>query len=170
MAASGLGALAGALLLASRRSVVGLGRVVRVGVLLLGAALVAFSFSRHFLLSWGLMLVAGFGMMSSTASINTVLQTIVDEDKRGRVMSFFTMAFIGMAPLGSFLGGTIAQRWGAPASVRAAGGLLLAAGGLFAWYFPHLRAHIRPLYVRLGILPEVAAGLESAMTGTHRPG
>jgi len=164
MAASGLGALMGALYLASRRTVLGLGRVIGAGMTLFGTGLVMFSFSRWFWMSWAMMLAAGFGMMIGTASINTVLQTIVEPDKRGRVMSFFTTAFIGMAPLGNFGGGAVASLIGAPGSVRMAGALCLAAALWYFRYLPTLRQYIRPLYQELGILPEVAKGLQAAAT------
>src|ERR1035438_8783062 len=118
-----MGAMCGALVLASRKTVLGLGKVIGFGMVLYGSGLTAFSFSRGFWLSWTLMLTSGFGMMIGTASINTMLQTIVEPDKRGRVMSFFTTAFIGMAPLGNFGGGFIASRIGAPHSVCLAGAL-----------------------------------------------
>jgi len=151
MSASGLGALSGALFLASRKSVIGLGRIIGTGMALFGTGLVLFSFSHRFWLSWAMMLASGFGMMTATASINTMLQTIVEPDKRGRVMSFFTTAFIGMAPLGNFSGGILASRIGAPHSVCLAGALCLAAAFWYARHLPTLRAHIRPLYDQLGI-------------------
>jgi len=164
MAASGMGAMTGALYLASRRTIIGLGRIIGIGMALFGAGLICFSFSRVFWLSWMMMLCAGFGMMVGTASINTMLQTIVEPDKRGRVMSFFTVAFIGMSPIGNFGGGALASRIGAPASVRWAGAMCLAAA---VWYFfqlETLRQHIRPIYRQMGILPEVASGLQAAST------
>jgi MFS family permease len=151
MSASGMGALTGALFLASRKTVIGLGRIIGTGMALFGTGLVAFSLSHWFWLSWAMMLAAGFGMMIATASINTMLQTIVEPDKRGRVMSFFTTAFIGMAPLGNFGGGALASRIGAPQSVCLAGALCLAAAFGYVRYLPTLRAHIRPLYAQLGI-------------------
>jgi MFS family permease len=162
MAGTGVGALGGALYLAQRPNVLGLTRVIARGITLFGACLFLFSFSRHFALSWFLLLGGGFGMMSSTASINTMLQTIVDEDKRGRVMSLFTMAFIGMAPLGNLFGGWIAQRWSAAISVRIAGAWMLVGAAVFIWRRKYLGQHIRPIYARLGIIPAVAAGLRSA--------
>src|SRR5579863_8812577 len=103
-------------------------------------------------------------MMTGTASINTMLQTIVEPDKRGRVMSFFTTAFIGMAPLGNFIGGAMASRIGAPVSVRIAGLLCLAAALAYIRNLPTLREHVRPIYRELGIVPEVATGLQAVST------
>jgi MFS family permease len=160
--ATGVGALAGALYLASRRSVLGLGRVIVLAAGLFGAALIAFSLSRALWLSLGLMALAGLGMMVQMAASNTILQTIVEDDKRGRVMSLYGMAFLGMAPFGSLLAGVVADRLGAPWAVLMGGAACVVAAAAFAWQLPRLREHVRPVYVRLGILPEVAAGLQAA--------
>lgn len=168
MASSGLGALTAALYMASRQSVIGLGRVIARGTALLGFAFVCFSFSRDVWLSCLLNAIGGFGMMSSTASMNTMLQTVVEEDQRGRVMSFFTMAFIGMAPLGNLLGGYLAGHLTPALSVRIAGAAVLAVSGIFLWNLPRLRESIRPIYAQLGILPAVASGLQTTMTGPRR--
>ncbi|HEY8468617.1 MAG TPA: MFS transporter [Longimicrobiales bacterium] len=162
MSAAGLGALGGALYLASRTTVRGLGRVIAIAVTVFGVGLIAFSFSRSQPLSIALLLVTGFGMMVQSASSNTVLQTIVDEDKRGRVMSLYTMAFMGMAPFGSLLAGTLASHIGAPATVRIGGIACLAAALWFRYKLPVIRELVRPIYVRLGIIPEVATALETA--------
>jgi predicted MFS family arabinose efflux permease len=161
MAASGVGALAGAMFLAGRRSVLGLGKYIPLAAAAFGAGLVAFSFSRALWLSMALMVVTGLGFMVQMAASNTVLQTIVDEDKRGRVMSFYTMAFMGTAPFGSLLAGSVADRLGAPQTLLF-GGLGCVAGALwFARALPALRRDVRPIYVRAGILPEVAAGIHT---------
>jgi MFS family permease len=161
-AASGVGALIGALFLASRRSVLGLGNVIWVGTLLFGIGLVGFAFSTILWLSLLLMLLTGFGMMVQMAASNTILQTIVDEDKRGRVMSYFAMAFLGVTPFGSLFAGLMAGWIGADKTVLM-GGLACVAGGLFfAWRLSYLRTLVRPIYSRMGIIPEVAAGVQSA--------
>src|SRR5262249_3586944 len=136
--ASGVGALAGALYLASRRTVLGLGRVIILGTVLFGAGLMAFALSRALWLSLVLMLLTGFGMMVQMAASNTILQTIVEEDKRGRVMSFYSMAFLGMAPFGSLLAGAVAHAAGAPSAVLLGGLACLAAGVLFSLRLPRL--------------------------------
>jgi MFS family permease len=164
MAGSGLGALAAALALAARRTVLGLGRWIGVSSALLAVALFVFSWSHVFWLSWIVIGLAGFAMMSSTASINTVLQTIVEEDKRGRVMSFFATAFIGMAPIGNLVAGWVADHQGAPVTVRWLSVLCGVSAVLFFVALPRLRQHVRPIYRQLGILPEVATGLRSATT------
>jgi MFS family permease len=162
MAASGMGALAGAMLLAARRSVLGLGKFIPLTAAAFGAGLIAFSFSRVLWLSLLLMIVTGLGFMVQMAASNTVLQTIVEEDKRGRVMSFYTMAFMGTAPFGSLLAGSVAERIGAPYTLLL-GGLGCILGALwFATSLPALRRDVRPIYIKLGILPEVAAGIQNS--------
>ena len=168
-AASGIGALAGALLLASRHTVLGLGRLIVLAGLVLGVGLVGFAFSPVLWLSLLMMLTTGFGLMVQLAASNTILQTISDEDKRGRVMSFFNMAFLGMAPFGSLLAGVLAGRWGATATVALSGAGVLLGGVLFALQLPRLRVLVRPIYARLGILPSVARGMQAATELTRPP-
>jgi MFS family permease len=153
-AASGVGALAGALVLASRRTVLGLGRTIVLGSVVFGVGLVGFGLSSWLWLSLLLMVLTGFALMVQLAASNTILQTIVDEDKRGRVMSFYSMAFLGMVPFGSLLAGALAGYIGAPDTVIAGGLACIAGGLLFALRLPRLRELARPVYQRLGILPE----------------
>ena len=151
--ATGLGAFISAIVLALRKTIVGLGKRMAVTSLSFGLGLIAFSFSHVVWVSMGLMLIVGFSMMQVMASGNTILQTIVDEDKRGRVMSFYTLAFIGIAPFGSLIAGSLANRFGAPATVFI-GGVLCILGAV--WFFARLesiRKIIRPMYVERGILP-----------------
>ena len=162
MAASGLGAMTGALWLTTRKSVVGLGRVILVHTVVFGAGLIGFALSRWLWVSLAFMTIAGFGMMVQMASTNTVIQTIVDEEKRGRVMSFYTMSFLGTAPFGSLLAGSISARIGAPRTVLLSGVLCVATAAWFARELPAIRALVRPIYMRMGILPEVAQGLQTA--------
>ena len=161
-AASGVGALAGALYLASRSSVIGLGRVIVVATLALGVSLVAFSQSGAVWLSALFLVLTGAGMMVQMAAANTLIQTMVDEDKRGRVMSFFGMAFQGAAPFGSLLAGWVAGFYGVRAVVTGSGVLVILGALLFAAQLPRLRRAARPVYARLGILPENAAGMNAA--------
>jgi predicted MFS family arabinose efflux permease len=162
MAASGVGALVGAMFLAARKSVLGLGKYIPLMAGLFGAGLISFSFSRAIWLSLMLMVVTGLGFMVQMAASNTVLQTIVEEDKRGRVMSFYTMAFMGAAPFGSLLAGSAADRFGAPHTLLI-GGLGCIAGALwFALSLPALRREVRPIYIKVGILPELATGIQQA--------
>lgn len=169
MAASGLGALAGALYLASRTTVRGLGRVIAIAALLFGAALIATGLSRTLWLSLACLASAGFGMMVQMASSNTVLQTLVDDDKRGRVMSLYSMAFTGISPLGSLLIGSAASVTGAPLAIALGGVGCVVAALLFARQIPGLRAAIRPIYERLGIIPEVAHGVQAATHNLTSP-
>jgi MFS family permease len=144
MAGSGVGALARTLYLASRRSLLGLGRLIALAAGLLGGGLVAFSFSRSVGASVAVLAIAGFGMIVQTASSNTILQTLVDDDKRGRVMSLYTMAFAGMMPLGSVLAGVIAGHVGAPATIAGGGVLCLAGAAVFETQFRHLASSRYP--------------------------
>jgi MFS family permease len=162
MGASGVGALAGALYLASRKSVLGLGKLIPLAAGCFGAGLAGFSLSRYFWLSLALMLITGFGMIVQMAASNTILQTIVDDDKRGRVMSFYTMAFVGITPLGSLLEGFAASLMGAPATLFAGGLICVLGAAVFARQLPVLRKAVRPIYVKMGIIPEIVAGLHTA--------
>ena len=152
MTASGCGALAGAFYLASRRTVLGLGRVIAIAACAFGTGLVLFSLSRNTLLSLLVLPVAGAGMMVTMASTNTVLQTIVEERLRGRVMAFYAMAFLGTAPIGSLIAGVVADRIG-PTATIALGGVACIAGGIrFAVALPKFRAQVRPVYIERGII------------------
>ncbi|MDG3006184.1 MFS transporter [Paludisphaera mucosa] len=162
-AATGLGALCGALYLASRPSVLGLGRVIVAAAVLLGLGLAGFSRSGSLWLSAAMLTATGAGMMVQMAASNTLIQTMVDEDKRGRVMGFYGMAFQGAAPFGSLLSGWLAGVAGARNVVLGSGVLVLLGGLAFAMQLPRLRSHARPIYVRLGILPGVGAASATAM-------
>jgi len=153
--ATGMGALTGSIYLASRKSVVGLMRIIALSSGLFGLALIAFSFSHMMWLSIPLLVVAGFGIIVQMASSNTVIQTIVDDDKRGRVMSFFIMAFIGVAPFGSLLAGSLASAIGAPYTLIVGGLLCIAGSVVFASRLPYLRVLLRPIYAKKGIIPPV---------------
>jgi MFS family permease len=162
MSAAGMGALAGAVVLARRESVVGLGRIIPLTAGLFGLALACFSLSRWLWLSLLLMILTGYGFMQQMASSNTILQTIVEEDKRGRVMSFYSMAFQGAAPFGSLMAGAVASRIGAPRTLAIGGCLCVLGAVWFSRQLPRLRAVIRPIYLRLGIISEVSAGVQTA--------
>jgi MFS family permease len=164
MGASGLGALSGALWLTTRKSVVGLGRVILTNTVVFGCGLIGFALSRSLPVSIVFMTITGFGMMVQMASTNTVIQTIVDEEKRGRVLSFYTMSFLGTAPFGSLLAGWLSSRIGAPHTVVLSGVLCIATAVWFARELPAIRELVRPIYRRMGILPEVAQGLQTVET------
>lgn len=159
---AGLGALVGALTLASRSTVRGLGRVVAYSTLAFGASLVGFALSTDLLLSCVLIVITGFAIMLTTASINTVLQTLVQEELRGRIMSLYTMAFVGMTPIGGLVGGAIASRVGAPVAVVLGGAGCLVLGIWFVRRLAPLREIVLPMYEEMGIIPEVARGLQGA--------
>jgi len=156
---SGAGALIGALYLASRDTVRGLGKVIVRSAALFGFTLIVFAASRNLLLSCAMLVVGGFGLMLTTASINTVLQTLVGEEMRGRVMSLYTMAFMGMMPVGSLVGGALASRVGGPITVALGGLGCLALSLWFKTRIEPLRALVLPVYEERGVLPEVARGL-----------
>jgi MFS family permease len=153
MGAMGVGALISALSLAARKSVRGLIRIIPLAAAVFGLGLIGFGLSRSFFLSMFAVLVAGMGMMQGMAASNTIIQTLVTEDIRGRVMSYYTMAFVGMAPFGSLLAGSMASAFGAPRTVILNGSVVLLAAAWFATQFPALRRTVRPIYRELGIIP-----------------
>jgi MFS family permease len=156
-AASGIGALVSAILMAARKSVLGLIGLIQIACAMFGAGLLLFGLSHVLWLSLIAMLLAGSGMMQGLAASNTVIQTLVPEEKRGRVMSYYTVAFVGMMPFGSLLSGALAARLGAPETVLITGSILLLAGLLFFSQRKSLHRAMRPRYEELGILtPEPA--------------
>ena len=162
MGASGLGALMGAIYLMNRKSVLGLGKIIAYATLAFSVGLVAFALSHVVLISILFMFITGLGMMIQLAGSNTLLQTLVEDNKRGRVMSLYAMSFRGIAPFGSLLAGAAAGLIGAS--------LTLVIGGIFcvigAIYFlvnlPKMRVLIRPIYIKLGIIQEALHGVETA--------
>ena len=161
-AAGGFGALIGGTYLASRRTVLGLGRVIAASGVGFGLTLVGFGFCDVLWLAMVLLVIAGAAMIVVMAASNTILQTLVDEEKRGRVMSLFAMGVIGMMPLGSLIAGRLSESFGAPHTLSMGGGLCVLAGLGFALVLPTLRPHVRPIYQARGILPEIAEGLRAA--------
>jgi len=162
MGAVGVGALIGAVTLAMRRSVLGLGRLLALTTAGFGASLVAFSTSTQLWLSLLLLVVTGFCFMQLMASSNTILQTIVEDAKRGRVMSFYAMSFQGVTPFGSLIAGAVAARIGAPHTLMLGGTICVAGAAAFAWQLPALRKLVHPIYIQMGILPEIASGINAA--------
>jgi MFS family permease len=151
--ASGIGALVSSLSLALRKSVVGLTRMLQIAAAVLGTALICFGLSHTLWLSLLLMLFAGFGLIQCASVSNTIIQTLVPEDKRARVMGYYTMAFFGMAPFGSLLGGALAERIGAPHTVMLTGVFCLAGSLWFTLELPKVRKVMRPIYQQMGLLP-----------------
>jgi len=153
MAMSGVGALASAIDLVLRKSVRGLGKRIAISVGLFGVGMVVLGLSKSLTISLALMAVIGFGMMQQMAASNTILQTIAADDKRGRVMSFYTLAILGMNPIGSLLAGAVAAKIGVPATMIGAGAISVAGAVWFYSKLPEIRSVIRPIYRELGILP-----------------
>jgi MFS family permease len=160
LAAMGIGALGGALYLASRTSVLGLARMIPVASAIFGAGLIGLSVSHWLPLSLLTMVVTGFGLMVHMAISNTLIQTLVREQMRGRVMSLYLMAFLGMATFGSLLAGAIANVIGAAHTLMGSGLLCLLGAAAFWRQLPELRRQVHPIYIEKGILPEV--GKDSA--------
>ena len=154
LAAAGGGALASTLSMAARRTVLGLGKVITGAAIIFGVGIAGFALSRHLALSLAFLFLSGGGAMAVIACCNTILQTVVDNDKRGRVMSLFTMSFMGMTPVGSLLAGLIASSIG-PQTTLIIGGIACGLGGVFfGRQIPVMRKLVRPIYLRLGIIPE----------------
>jgi MFS family permease len=149
--ASGIGALISAISLALRKSMAGLARMLQVASAMLGCALVLFGLSHTLWLSLVLMVFAGFGMIQTASATNTIVQTLVPEDKRARAMSYYAMAFFGAAPFGSLLSGALAHRFGAPHTVILTGAFCIAGALWFSIELPKIAAIMRPIYQELGL-------------------
>src|SRR5215469_4035444 len=165
MGAVGVGSLISALSLVLRRSVRGLTKMIPIAAVIFGAGLIAFGLSRNQWLSMGVMLVTGFGMMQGLTASNTILQTLVDETMRGRVMSYYTMAFVGMAPFGSLMAGVLAHAIGAPRTVIVSGVACILGSIWFTSRLTAIRKDMRPIYERLGIVPQASPVEEAAAEG-----
>jgi MFS family permease len=153
MGAGGVGAVVSALSLVLRRSVRGLTKMLPIAASLFGTGLVLFGLSRTVWLSLLLMPIIGFGMMQGLTISNTIIQTLVPEEMRGRVMSYYTAAFVGMAPFGSLLAGTLAAWIGAPRTVMLTGTCCIAGAIWFWTQLTEIRKEMRPIYEQLGIIP-----------------
>jgi MFS family permease len=151
MGATGVGALFGALTLASRSGVHGLGRWVAFSCAGFGVSLILFSWSRNFWLSAALLLPVGFGMMLQMSSSNTLIQAMVPDHLRGRVMAVYSMMFMGMAPFGALLGGALADRLGAPVTVTMGAVACLGGATLFGLQLPKIRVEARQLIIAQGM-------------------
>ena len=165
-AASGIGAVASGFSLAARKSVVGLTRMLQIAAAMLGVALILFGVSHTLWLSLTLMVFVGFGLMQGAAVSNTIIQSLVPEDKRARTMSYYTMAFFGAAPFGSLLAGMLAHRVGAPHTVMVTGGFCIAGSLWFTLDPPKVRVIMRPIYQEMGLLPASDMGL---ISDKHEP-
>ena len=165
MGAVGIGSLTSALAMVARRSVRGLTKMIPIAAVAFGLGLIAFGLSRSFWLSMLMMLLTGFGMMQCLTASNTIIQTLVDEKMRGRVMSYYTMAFVGMAPFGSLLAGMLAHAIGAPRTVIVSGAACILGAAWFWSQLPAVRREMRPVYERLGIIPQPNLALEENTEG-----
>jgi len=162
MGAAGLGAVLAALYLASRETVVKLGRIIPIAAGIAGGALTILSILNFLPLTLLLMILIGFGLMLHTASSNTILQTITDDDKRGRIMSFYTMSIMGIAPFGSLIAGVLARTFGTRLTFLAGGIACLTGAYFFYRKLPVLKKIVRPIYVKMGLIPEIVAGIHAA--------
>jgi len=167
--AVGIGALSAALYLASRKSTLGLGKIIATTTFIFAFSLILFSFSKSITLSLIILLFCGYGMMIQTAGSNTILQTLSNDDMRGRVMSFYTVAFRGMAPFGSLMAGAMADSFGAPATVLISGIVCLVVGILFSKNLKIIRIAARPIYQQKGLIPEAVKGVQVASNLTLPP-
>jgi MFS family permease len=165
MGAAGVGALVSALSLVLRRSVRGLLKMLPIAAASFGAGLFLFGLSDIVWVSLALMVVVGFGMMQGLTASNTIIQTLVSEEMRGRVMSYYTMAFVGMAPFGSLLAGALAHWIGAPHTVMLTGTCCIVGAGLFTARIKTIREHVRAVYIELGIVPAPPSELVEEQAG-----
>ena len=163
MGAAGFGALSGALYLASRKTVIKLGSIVPASALLFGTGLIILSFSRVFSLSLVLMVFIGLGMMMQAAASNIIIQTITDDDKRGRVMGFYSMAIMGTAPFGSLIAGWLAKVIGTPWTIFTGGAATILGALFFLRKLPELKNKVRPVYIKMGIISDPAILIQTPL-------
>ncbi|XGV94624.1 MAG: MFS transporter [Leptolyngbya sp. BL-A-14] len=155
MASSGLGALFAAVYLSSRPSALGLSKLIAIAPAIFGGALIVFALSHVLWLSMLAVLVVGMALVLQHTSGNTVLQTIVEDDKRGRVMSFYMMAFTSTVTFGNLIAGSLATHIGAPKTLMIGGLLCIGGSLLFTKQLPEMRRSMRLVYRRIGLLPQV---------------
>jgi MFS family permease len=154
--AAGVGALISALSLVLRKSVRGLLKMIPIAAAVFGTGLVLFGISHVLWLSLVLMVAVGFGMMQGLTASNTIIQTLVPEEMRGRVMSYYTAAFVGMSPFGSLLAGSLAHWIGAPRTVMFTGSCCVVGAAWFWTRMKFIGKEMRPIYIKLGIIPDPA--------------
>jgi len=159
--ASGVGALISALSLAVRKTVVGLTRMLQISSAVLGAALILFGLSNTLGISLVLMVFIGFGMIQCSSVSNTIVQTLVPDEMRARVMGYYTMAFFGTAPFGSLLAGVLAHKIGAPHTVMITGAFCIAGAVWFTLDLPKVRSVMRPIYREMGLIPDLVTDAQA---------
>ncbi|MCE5329852.1 MFS transporter [bacterium] len=169
MAATGVGALAGGIILANKRSATGFGKIMALSTAIFGVTLVIFSFSKILWFSVVILIFVGFGMIMLISSVNTFLQTITNDEMRGRVMSYFTMAFIGMSPFGSLISGGVADAIGAPYTVMIGGVIVIICAVVFSIRLPVLRKLARPVFIKKGIIVEIGKGIQPTIDLDNPP-
>jgi MFS family permease len=162
MGAAGFGAFMGGIYLASKTTILRLGKIVPISAALTGFGLIFLSMSKYFPVAMFMLTIAGLGMMLHTASSNTILQTIVEEDKRGRLMSIYSMAIMGTSPFGSLMAGGLAKILGVPGTIFAGGVVCIIGAVIFYIKLPDLEKLVRPVYVKLGVIPEIGTALQIA--------
>lgn len=158
----GIGSFSAAIYLAARKTVLGLAKIIMLAALLLGVTLILISFIHISWLAAFICIPAGYSIIITVASINTLLQTLSDEDKRGRVMGYLAMTFTGIAPVGSMILGAIEEYTGLPFIIFISGAACILAGIIFEYYRPLIRKHAGPVFVEKGIIKEIALGIRSA--------
>jgi MFS family permease len=167
MGAVGVGSLLSAIMLVLRRTVRGMLKIIPIGGAVFGVGLIAFGLSHNFWLSLPMLFLVGYGMMQGVTTSNTLLQTLVDEKMRGRVMSYYTMAFVGMAPFGSLLAGAMAHAIGAPRTIIVSGIACIIGALWFTTQLGAIRRDMRPIYERLGIISSAKIQLEEIEEATE---
>ncbi len=150
--AAGFGGILGMIYLAARTQIRGLMRWAAIGPGIAGIALTVFTFSHHLVLSLACMMVVGFGVIATAMTLNTIIQVVCDADKRGRVTSYYIIAFMGMHPLGCLAAGALATAVGAPHALAIFGVTCVIGAGALWYRMPLLRTYIRPLYERAGVI------------------
>ena len=161
-AANGAGALIAALLLTTRKTVVGMGRWIIAGSAVMGLGLLSFLFIDTLRMAMVALCFVGFGLMVQSASSNTLLQTIADPDKRARVMSFFSVAFLGMAPIGSVATGVVTEHFGLKAAWALAGIICIGSAITVRLRRDRMRRLVRPIYERLNLLPPLTEAINAS--------
>jgi MFS family permease len=159
MSGLGAGALTGAIIMAARKTVLGLGKIITINVAILGLAVVLAAFSGNLSTSLFILYFGGLSMILSLAAANTMLQTMADEDKRGRVMSFYAMALMGTMPIGNLLAGSMASGIGIPNTMLIGGTITMLSALWFEYKRRSMRQSVRSIYKSKGIIPSLPAEL-----------
>lgn len=152
MSATGAGALTGAVFLASRNSIIGMGKIITINTILFGLSMLGISLTENLWISMAIGFISGFSMIATIACINTLIQSLAEENKRGRVMSFYAMALLGMNPIGSLLAGSVATAIGISYTLFICGIIFIVSGIWFSLTLPTMRKFVYPIYIKKGII------------------